>query len=46
MQIPSSDAPNWSRRSQQALVVIAVVLVIGALYFAKSAVVPLLFAGH
>lgn len=44
MQIASSDAHDWSRRSQQALVVIAVVLVIGALHFAKSAIVPLLFA--
>jgi predicted PurR-regulated permease PerM len=44
MQLPSSDEPNWRRRSQQAQVVIAVVLVIGALYLAKSAVVPLLFA--
>ena len=44
MQFPSSNARDWSRRSQQALVVIAVVLVIGALHVAKSAVVPLLFA--
>jgi len=35
---------DWSRRSQQALLAIAVVLVIGALHVAKSAVVPLLFA--
>jgi predicted PurR-regulated permease PerM len=44
MQIPTSNARDWSRRSQQALVVIAVVLTVGALHVAKSAVVPLLFA--
>jgi predicted PurR-regulated permease PerM len=44
MQFPSSTARDWSRRSQQALLVIAVVLVISALHVAKSAVVPLLFA--
>ena len=41
------DAPNtrdWARRSQQSLVVIAIVLVIGGLHLSKSAVVPLLFA--
>lgn len=44
MQLPTSNARDWRRSSQQALVVIAVVVVIGALHFAKSAVVPLLFA--
>lgn len=44
MQIESWNARDWSRRSQQALVVIAVLLVIGVLQFAQSAVVPLLFA--
>jgi predicted PurR-regulated permease PerM len=44
MQIPSSNARDWSRSSQQAVVVIAVVLAVGALHVAKSAVVPLLFA--
>jgi len=44
LQLPSSNARNWSRRSQQALVVISFVLVLGALHVTKSAVVPLLFA--
>lgn len=35
---------DWGRRSQQAQVVIAIVLVIGALHLARSAVVPVLFA--
>jgi predicted PurR-regulated permease PerM len=35
---------DWRLRSQQALVVIAVLLVIGFLHVAKSAIVPLLFA--
>ena len=34
----------WGRRSQQAIVVIAIVLAIGALHLAKPAVVPVLFA--
>lgn len=44
MQLPTSNVRAWGRSSQQALVVIAVVVVIGALHFAQSAVVPLLFA--
>ena len=44
MEFPSSVARGWGRRSQQALVVVAVLLLIGALHVAKSAVVPLLFA--
>lgn len=44
MWFPSSTARDWSRRSQQALVVVTFVLVLGALHVAKSAVVPLLFA--
>ncbi len=42
-----SAAPNardWGRLSQQSLVAIAIVLVIGSLHVAKSAVVPILFA--
>jgi predicted PurR-regulated permease PerM len=35
---------NWGLRSQQAVVVIAIVTVIGALHVAKAAVVPVLFA--
>jgi predicted PurR-regulated permease PerM len=35
---------NWGLRSQQAVVVIAIVTVIGALHLAKPAVVPVLFA--
>ena len=38
------NARDWGRLSQQSLVVIAVVLVIGSLHVAKSAVVPILFA--
>jgi len=44
MRFQSSNARDWSRRSQQAQVVITGVLVIGALHVAKPAVVPLLFA--
>jgi predicted PurR-regulated permease PerM len=44
MQLESSNARDWRLRSQQALVVIAAVLVIGSLHVAKSAIVPLLFA--
>jgi len=44
MQFESPHPRDWRLRSQQALVVIAVVLVIGFLHVAKSAVVPLLFA--
>jgi predicted PurR-regulated permease PerM len=44
MQFESPDPHDWRLRSQQALVVTAVVLVIGTLHLAKSAVVPLLFA--
>ena len=44
MQFESPDPHDWRLRSQQALVVIAVVLVIGSLHIAKSAFVPLLFA--
>jgi len=44
MQLPSPTARDWSRHSQQAQVVVTVVVVIGALYFAKPAIVPLLFA--
>ena len=44
MEFTSSNGRDWSRRGHQALVVIAVALVIGALHVAKSAVVPLLFA--
>ena len=38
------NARDWGRLSQQSLVVIAIVLVIGALHLARSAVVPILFA--
>ena len=44
MPIAAPHARDWGRRSQQSLVVIAVVLVIGLLHLAKSAVVPILFA--
>ena len=44
MDTEAPGAPDWRRRSQQSLVVVAVVLAIGALYLAKSAVVPILFA--
>jgi len=44
MQLDSPDPRNWRLWSQQALVVIAVVLALGFLHLAKSAVVPLLFA--
>lgn len=44
MQLKSSNASDWSRRGQQALVAISVVLVVGALHAAQSAVVPLVFA--
>jgi predicted PurR-regulated permease PerM len=44
MPIAAPHARDWGRRSQQSLVVIAIVLVIGALHLAKSAVVPILFA--
>lgn len=44
MQLETSHPRDWRLRSQQALALIAVVLVIGFLYVAKSAVVPLLFA--
>ena len=44
MQFESPNRRDWSLRSQQALVVTAVVLVIGSLHLAKSAFVPLLFA--
>ena len=43
MQLESSNPRDWKLRSRQALVVIAVLLVIGSLHLAKSAVVPLLF---
>jgi predicted PurR-regulated permease PerM len=38
------NTANWGRRSQQAVVVIATLVVIGALHLAKTAVVPVLFA--
>jgi predicted PurR-regulated permease PerM len=44
MPIATPNARDWGRRSQQSLVVIAIVLVIGSLHVAKSAVVPILFA--
>ncbi len=44
MQLDSLHPRDLRLRSQQALVVIAVVLVLGFLHVAKSAVVPLLFA--
>jgi len=44
MLIGAPNAREWGRRSRQSLVVIAVVLVIGSLYLAKSAVVPILIA--
>jgi predicted PurR-regulated permease PerM len=44
MQFHSTSARDWSRHGPQALVAIAVVLVIGALHVAKPVVVPLLFA--
>jgi predicted PurR-regulated permease PerM len=44
MQSDSPHPRNWRLRSQQALVVIAVVFVLGFLHLAKSAVVPMLFA--
>jgi predicted PurR-regulated permease PerM len=44
MPLESSDPRDWRLRSQQALVVIATVLVVGALHVAKSVIVPLLFA--
>lgn len=44
MPIAAPNARDWGRRSQQSLVVIAIVLVIGSLHLAKSAVVPILFA--
>ncbi len=44
MQFKSSNASGWSRRSQQALVALSVIFVIGALHVAQSAVVPLVFA--
>ena len=44
MQLESPNAPHWRLRSQQALVVIAAVLLIGSLHVARSAIVPLLFA--
>jgi len=44
MPIAAPHARDWGRRSQQSLVVIAIVLVIGSLHLAKSAVVPILFA--
>jgi len=44
MQFESPNPRDWRLRSQQALVAIAVVLVIGSLHVARSAVVPLLFA--
>ena len=44
MPIAVPNARDWGRLSQQSLVVIAVVLVIGSLHLAKSAVVPILFA--
>ena len=44
MQCSSLNARDWCRPSQQALVVISCLLVIGALHVTKAAVVPLLFA--
>jgi predicted PurR-regulated permease PerM len=44
MQLESSNPRGWRLRSQQALVLIAALLAIGALHVAKSAIVPLLFA--
>jgi len=44
MPIAAPSARDWGRRSQQSLVVIAIVLFIGSLHLAKSAVVPILFA--
>jgi len=44
MPIAAPNARDWGRRSQQSLVVIAAVLVVGSLHLAKSAVVPILFA--
>ena len=44
MQLESPTPRDWRLRSRQALVVTAVVIVIGFLHLAKSAVVPLLFA--
>ena len=38
------NTADWGRRSQQAVVVIAIVILIGALHLAKTAVVPVLFA--
>jgi predicted PurR-regulated permease PerM len=38
------NTADWGRRGQQAVVVIAIVIVIGALHLAKTAVVPVLFA--
>lgn len=44
MPATSPYARDWGRFGQRSLVVIAVVLVIGLLHLARSAVVPLLFA--
>ena len=44
MPIAAPNSRDWGRRSQQSLVVMAIVLVIGSLHLAKSAVVPILFA--
>jgi len=44
MPLESSEPRDWRLRSQQALVVIATVLVVGAVHVAKSVIVPLLFA--
>jgi len=44
MHFESPNPRDWRLRSQQALVAVAIVLVIGFLHLAKSAVVPLLFA--
>jgi predicted PurR-regulated permease PerM len=44
MPIAAPNARDWGRRSQQSLVVIATVLVIGSLHLAKPAIVPILIA--
>jgi predicted PurR-regulated permease PerM len=38
------NAHGWERPARQALVIIAVILVIGSLHLARSAIVPVLFA--
>jgi len=44
MPLTAPSARDWGRHGQRSLVVIAVVLAIGFLHVARSAVVPLLFA--